>query len=220
MRLELTTSAVTGRRSNQLSHWALFSYSSLQTPRPDVFRLFPLSVLLFFYIKQNPLKGSGPSGTRTQDRPVMSRMLWPTELRVHIIFFSKADGGTRTLNLLITNQLLCQLSHIGISSLVTPTRIELVLPPWKGDVLTAWPRGHKKVPDKTLNSPSRARTYNPSVNSRVLYHWAIEEYLTFSLSLPGIQGMSTSFAPSKPHPNTFPNSLYYPLSSHTRQPLT
>ena len=23
---------------------------------------------------------------------------------------------------------------------VTPTRIELVLPPWKGDVLTAWPR--------------------------------------------------------------------------------
>ena len=25
------------------------------------------------------------------------------------------------------------------------------------------------------NSPSRARTYNNSVNSRVLYHWAIEE---------------------------------------------
>ena len=25
------------------------------------------------------------------------------------------------------------------------------------------------------NSPSRARTYNPTVNSRVLYHWAIEE---------------------------------------------
>ena len=28
------------------------------------------------------------------------------------------------------------------------------------------------------NSPSRARTYNNSVNSRVLYHWAIEEYLS------------------------------------------
>ena len=27
----------------------------------------------------------------------------------------------------------------------------------------------------TLYSPSRARTYNNSVNSRVLYHWAIEE---------------------------------------------
>ena len=26
------------------------------------------------------------------------------------------------------------------------------------------------------NSPSRARTYNNSVNSRVLYHWAIEDY--------------------------------------------
>ena len=25
---------------------------------------------------------------------------------------------------------------------MTPTRIELVLPPWKGDVLTAWPRSH------------------------------------------------------------------------------
>ena len=26
--------------------------------------------------------------------------------------------------------------------LVTRTRIELVLPPWKGGVLTAWPPGH------------------------------------------------------------------------------
>ena len=51
---------------------------------------------------------------------------------------------------------------------MTPTGIEPVLPPWKGDVLTAWPRSR--------NSPSRARTYNNSVNSRVLYHWAIEDY--------------------------------------------
>ena len=28
-----------------------------------------------------------------------------------------------------------------------------------------------------INSPSRARTYNNSVNSRVLYHWAIEDYV-------------------------------------------
>ena len=28
-----------------------------------------------------------------------------------------------------------------IFALVTPTRIELVSPPWKGDVLTSWPRG-------------------------------------------------------------------------------
>ena len=44
--LEPTTSAVTGRRSNQLSHWA------------------------WQYLIKN-----GPSGTRTQDRPVMSRLL-------------------------------------------------------------------------------------------------------------------------------------------------
>ena len=45
--LEPTASAVTGRRSNQLSHWALLFISSL----------------------------NGPSGTRTQDRSVMSRLL-------------------------------------------------------------------------------------------------------------------------------------------------
>ena len=28
----------------------------------------------------------------------------------------------------------------------------------------------------SYSSPSRARTYNNSVNSRVLYHWAIEDY--------------------------------------------
>ena len=85
----------------------------------------------------------------------------------------KADDRTRTDNLLITNQLLCQLSHIGILNCqMTPTGFEPVLPPWKGDVLTAWPWGQVFK----SSSPSRARTYNPSVNSRVLYHWAIEEY--------------------------------------------
>ena len=35
------------------------------------------------------------------------------------------------------------------------------------------------------NSPSRARTYNTSVNSRVLYHWAIEEYFwKYSIRIP------------------------------------
>ena len=49
---------------------------------------------------------------------------------------AKADDRTRTDNLLITNQLLCQLSHIGILNCtltlinsMTPTRFELVLPP-------------------------------------------------------------------------------------------
>ena len=47
MGFEPTTSAVTGRRSNQLSHQAKIN----------------------IYLK------NGPSGTRTQDRPVMSRLL-------------------------------------------------------------------------------------------------------------------------------------------------
>ena len=42
------------------------------------------------------------------------------------ISMQKADDRTRTDNLLITNQLLCQLSHIGK---MTPTGIEPVLPP-------------------------------------------------------------------------------------------
>ena len=35
---------------------------------------------------------------------------------------------------------------------------------------------YRSLLNYSLNSPSRARTYNPAVNSRVLYHWAIEDY--------------------------------------------
>ena len=38
---------------------------------------------------------------------------------------SKADDRTRTDNLLITNQLLCQLSHIGIFNLIIKTKWDL-----------------------------------------------------------------------------------------------
>ena len=34
--------------------------------------------------------------------------------RPYLVFKTKADDRTRTDNLLITNQLLCQLSHIGM----------------------------------------------------------------------------------------------------------
>ena len=34
----------------------------------------------------------------------------------YLVFELKADDRTRTDNLLITNQLLCQLSHIGVSN--------------------------------------------------------------------------------------------------------
>ena len=46
-----------------------------------------------------------------------------------------------------------------------------------------------------LSSPSWARTNNPSVNSRMLYHWAIEEYLR-NLSLT-IVTITQSFSKNK-----------------------
>ena len=70
--------------------------------------------------------------------------------------------------------------------LMTPRGFEPLLPPWKGGVLTAWPWSRMLIYYDTYshqskyifekNSPSWARTNNPSVNSRMLYHWAIEEY--------------------------------------------
>ena len=55
--LEPTASAVTGRRSNQLSHWALLLAGIRSMPY------------------QQLQSKNGPSGTRTQDRSVMSRLL-------------------------------------------------------------------------------------------------------------------------------------------------
>ena len=89
---------------------------------------------------------------------------------------------------------------------MTPTGIEPVLPPWKGDVLTAWPRSlvcqhlsmissNPKAND-IKNSPSWARTNNPAVNSRVLYHWAIEDYFFF-FSSDIFYALPRSHIPSK-----------------------
>ena len=60
---------------------------------------------------------------------------------------------------------------------MTPTGIEPVLPPWKGDVLTAWPRSQIFNLRLSTNSPSRTWTYDTSVNSRMLYrlsYWGIK----------------------------------------------
>ena len=40
--------------------------------------------------------------------------------------------------------------------------------------LTTWLRRHINI---NKSSPSRIRTYDPPVNSRLLYRWAIEDYL-------------------------------------------
>ena len=81
-RLELSTSAVTGRRSNQLSHWAISWTFGDSNPGPIGYE--PIALTSW---------AKGP---------------------LYVPFRNKADDRTRTDNLLITNQLLCQLSHIGI----------------------------------------------------------------------------------------------------------
>ena len=54
-----------------------------------------------------------------------------------------AFGGNnrdRTCDPLLVRQMLSQLSYASVI-MVTPRGIEPLLPPWKGGVLTAWPRG-------------------------------------------------------------------------------
>ena len=76
-------------------------------------------------------------------------------------------------------------AHSLISlSRVTPTGIEPVLPPWKGDVLTAWPWSQLfKTPQVGLEPTTLRLTAECSTD------WAIEDYLRF-------------YIPSKLH--TFP----------------
>ena len=103
---------------------------------------------------------------------------WATSAYVFVSWFVISCSACDQLTLFVDLNELSHITYLIIqikgpsfweSFSVTPTGFEPVLPPWKGDVLTTWPWGLK-------NSPSRARTYNNSVNSRVLYHWAIEEY--------------------------------------------
>ena len=56
------------------------------------------------------------SNHRSKLQQIYSLSPLATRESIHIHFsMNKADDRTRTDNLLITNQLLCQLSHIGIS---------------------------------------------------------------------------------------------------------
>ena len=62
-------------------------------------------------------------------------------------YWAKFNGGNnrdRTCDPLLVRQMLSQLSYASKNlKMVTPRGIEPLLPPWKGGVLTAWPRGHK-----------------------------------------------------------------------------
>ena len=53
------------------------------------------------------------SNHRSNLQQIYSLSPLATRESIHMIKYHKADDRTRTDNLLITNQLLCQLSHIG-----------------------------------------------------------------------------------------------------------
>ena len=55
-----------------------------------------------------------------------------------------ATSQIRTGDPRITSAMLWP-AELKWQNVVTPTGIEPMSPPWKGDVLTAWPRGHKYV---------------------------------------------------------------------------
>ena len=73
---------------------------------------------------------------------------------------------------------------------------------------------YKSIYEKS--SPSRARTYNNSVNSRVLYHWAIEDYSRYLIYAHQIKNIPLYYIYFLPHiytnaSATLKHSLKLPL---------
>ena len=73
--------------------------------------------------------------------------------------------GAKELNYCVRNGNRWNLFAINTDSkrkMVTRTRLELVMPPWEGGVLTAWPTG-------PIGAPSGTRTQDPLIKSQLLY---------------------------------------------------
>ena len=106
------------------------------------------------------------SNHRSKLQQIYSLSPLATRESIHIHFsMNKADDRTRTDNLLITNQLLCQLSHIGLAVKLSGWRrirtFESVAN--RFTVCPLWPLGN---PSKY--GTYRARTYDPLLVRQML----------------------------------------------------
>ena len=68
-------------------------------------------------------------------------------------------------------QVSCSTSWAKVA-LVTPTGIEPMSPPWKGDVLTAWPRGHKSNRSLIMVSHRRLELRTTWLKVKCSANWA------------------------------------------------
>ena len=124
--------------------------SNHRSIKQQIYSLSPLATRESFHFIKFALptsKTSFPPSIASQYKKNFEICLLQASLLRQIKIFlqcSRADIRTRTENLLITNQLLCQLSHIGILHLlsVRPRRDSNPWPPpWKGGALTNWATG-------------------------------------------------------------------------------
>ena len=107
--------------------------------------------------KLQPIYSLSPLATRESTH--MTFYCLPTDI-IQINCLMQADDRTRTDNLLITNQLLCQLSHIGIFLKNDPKGIRTPVTAVKGrclNRLTMGPRLLKRKTPRVGLEPTTAR---------------------------------------------------------------
>ena len=115
-----------------MEFWSFMSESNQQ---PADYKSAALPLSQWSKLKWRLRRGSNPRPPAWQAGTLTN---WATE---------PYDGGNnrdRTCDPLLVRQMLSQLSYASII-MVTPRGIEPLLPPWKGGVLTAWPRGHISI---------------------------------------------------------------------------
>ena len=142
--------------------------------RPTGFQDRTLQPLGYSSINGNII--GGPCRTRTYDPPVMSRMLWPTELRVQLTKMV-AGVGLEPTTFRVWTGCSSQLSYPAIFSNGRDDRI------WTCDPLIPNQVHYQAVlhPDKN-GAPSRNRTRNLLIRSQTLYPVELWAHICLLLS--------------------------------------